>query len=91
MVGVPAAAQFLQAEVDQLALKANIERAIDHRLALEAVAAADLIHEIDGVLLQHPGTHAALDVFAAARFEHHAIDARPLQEMRQKKAGGPLR
>ena len=39
------------------------------------------------MLLQHAGAHTALNVVAAARFEHDAIDSRPLQEMRQEKPG----
>ena len=40
-------------------------------LALQPVGGADGMQEVDGALLQHPGTDALLDVGPVAVLQHH--------------------
>ncbi len=68
-------------------LIADIEPRIGHALAVQPLAGAKLVHQVDGALLQHAGADAVLDVVAAARFQHHAVDAGALQQQRQQQPG----
>ena len=54
---------------------------------MQPLAGAEFVHQLDGALLQHAGAHAALDVVAAARLQHHAIDAGAMQQQRQEQPG----
>ena len=68
-------------------LKPDVEARIGHALAMQPLAGAELVHQIDGALLQHAGAHAAFDVVAALRFQHDAVDAGALQQQRQEQPG----
>ena len=74
--------------VDQLAIaEADIDRLVDHALAAQPLVEPKLGHQVDRALLQHAGTHAVFHIGAAARFEHHAVDALAIKEMREEKTG----
>ena len=74
-----AAAQRLHVHVNDLTQETDIEGRIDHAFAMQPLAAADFVHQIDGMLLEHAGADTTFDILAAARFQNHAIDAGPLQ------------
>ena len=57
-------------------------------LAGEPVADAELVQQVDRVLLEQPGADALLDVLAVARLEHDALDARALEQQGERQAGG---
>ena len=69
--------------------EADVERLVDHAFAPQPLVDAELVHQVDGALLQHAGAHATLDVVAAARLQHDAIDAGAMQQMREKQSGRP--
>ena len=76
--------------VDQLAVaEADVDRLVDHAFAPQPLVEAQFVHQVDGALLQHAGAHAVLDVGAAARFEHDAVDAFAIEQMREEQAGRP--
>ena len=73
--------------MDQLAVaEADVDRFVDHALAAQPLVEPKLGHRVDGALLQHAGTHAVFHIGAAARFEHHAVDALAIKEMRKDRA-----
>ena len=47
-----------------------------------------LAEQIDRALLQHAGADTLLDIVAAARLEHDRLDARDLEQPRQREPGG---
>ena len=79
--------QHRQVDVDDAAAEADVEPRVGHALAMQPLAGAELVHQVDGALLQHAGAHAALDVVAAARLQHDAVDAGALQQQRQEQPG----
>jgi hypothetical protein len=58
-------------------------------LAVHALADAGLVQEPDGALLEHAGTDTVLDVLTAAVLEHDRLDAGPVEQLRERQAGGP--
>ncbi len=45
------------------------------------------LEQVDGALLEHAGADAVLDVVAVARLEHDALDARDLEQAREREPG----
>lgn len=75
--------------VDQLAVaEPDVDRLVDHALAAQALVEAEFGHQVDRALLQHTGAHAVLNVRAAARFEHDALDAFAIEQMGEKQPCG---
>ena len=54
--------------------KTQLEPVVHQALALEPRANAKRIQQVDGALLEQAGALALLDVVAAARFQHDAVD-----------------
>ena len=79
--------QHRQVDVDDAAAEADVEPRVGHALAMQPLAGAELVHQIDGALLQHAGAHAAFDVVAAPRLQHDAVDAGAMQQQRQEQPG----
>ena len=50
-------------------------------------ADARVAQELDGALLEHAGADPLLDVVAAAVLEHDRLDARTLEQPRERQAG----
>ncbi len=75
--------------MDQLAVaEADVDRLVDHAFAPQPLVQAELAHQIDGALLQHAGAHAVFHIGAAARFQHDAVDALAIEQMREEQARG---
>ena len=74
--------------VDQLVLEADVDRLVDHAFAAHPLIEPELRHQIDSALLQHAGAHATFYVGAAARFEHDAVDALAVKQVREKEPRG---
>src|SRR5262249_53668178 len=70
-------------------LEAQRKAMVHEPLAREPVADVQLIEQVDGALLEQARALTFLAIDAAARFEHHAIDAGAIGEARQKQAAGP--
>ena len=82
--------QLGEMHVDQLAVaEADVDRLVDHAFAPQPLVEAELVHQVDGALLQHAGAHAILHIGAAARLEHDAVDAFAIEQMREEQAGRP--
>ena len=79
--------QHRQIDVDDAAAEADVEPRVGHALAMQPLAGAEFVHQRDGALLQHAGAHAALDVVAAPRLQHDAVDAGAMQQQRQEQPG----
>ena len=71
------------------AAEAQLDAVVEQAFAAHPLADAGFGEEVDRALLQHAGAHAMLDVLAVARFEHHGLDARAVQEVRQHESGRP--
>src|SRR5690348_14879775 len=57
-------------------------------LAHQALAEAELVHEIDHPVFEHAGADRAFDIGAAAILEDDAVDAGASQQMREEEPGG---
>ena len=68
-----------ETQVDSVMLEAD---------AIQARAEPELVHQVDGSLLQHAGANALFHILAAAIFDDDGIDAFALEEMRKKQTGG---
>jgi hypothetical protein len=51
-------------------------------------ANSHFVEQIDGGLFEDAGADAFLTIFAAARFEHHGVDAAQMEQMREDQARG---
>src|SRR3981189_3985427 len=80
-----AAGERRKIEMDEAVAEADVERMVDHAVATHARAEPELMDQIDGALLEHAGAHARLDMLAAAGFEHHAVDALAIEQVRKEQ------
>src|SRR5262249_31629843 len=72
--------------MNEFTREADVEYAIGHALAHQAIGDAELMHEVDRAMLQHAGADAAFDVIAASRLEHDAFDVFARQQERQEQS-----
>ena len=72
-----------------LAAEAQLDPAVDHPLAVQAVRDAGLRQHVDGALLEHARAHAVLDVLARAGLQHDAVDPLAPEQVGEQQAGGP--
>ena len=84
-----AAGQAEHVDVERAVVEAQEDARVVEPLAVEPVGDADLMQDVDGVLLEQPGAHSLLDVRAVADLEHDAVDARLVQQQREREAGRP--
>ena len=70
------------------AAEAQVDAFVAEALALHALADAALREQVDRALLEHAGADRRLDLLAAARLEHHRVDALEVQQVREQQAGG---
>jgi hypothetical protein len=59
---------------------------VDHPLAQQAVAHAELDEQVDGALLEHAGADTVLDVVARAVLEDDGVDALAVQQRAEDEA-----
>jgi hypothetical protein len=78
------------AEVNAMAaaVEAELDAAVLEALAAEAIADAEFVHELDGVVFEEAGADALFNVLARAEFEDDSFDAEALEEEREEEAGG---
>ncbi len=60
---------------------------VDLALAVHALAALRLAHQVGEAVLQHAGANAAQHIFAALPLQEHRVDALEMQQLRQQQAG----
>ena len=69
-----------------LAVELESDAVVDEPLGVHAGADAGVAEEVDRALLEHAGADARLDVGAAARLQDHGLDARVLEQPRERQA-----
>jgi hypothetical protein len=70
-----------------LAVEAQRQPVVRQALAVHPLPQPDLAQQLGGGVLEHPGPYPLLDVVAAARLQHHRLDAGQVQQVRQQQAG----
>src|SRR5262249_58769206 len=68
-------------------VEAEREAAVNEPLAVQALGEAELVHHVDGALLQEPGAHALDHVAPAAILQHDRLDVLAAQKMGQQQSG----
>ncbi len=68
--------------------EAKLDALVAQALAVQPLRYARLAERVDRALLEHPGSHAALDVVPAAHLQHNRRDPVQMQQVRQQQAGG---
>src|SRR5581483_6264296 len=68
--------------------KANVDPVMHQPLALHSLADANFSEQIRRGLLEQTGAHTLLAIFAAARFQHHGLDALEMQQVAEDETGG---
>ena len=63
----------------------DVEALVDFALAVHALAALGLAHQLGEAMLQHAGANSRQDVFAAVLFQHHGFDALQMQQLGQQQ------
>ena len=67
---------------------AQVDAVVLEALAREPLADAELVHQVDGVLLEQTGADPALDVVAAAVLDDHALDPVAREQQREHQPSG---
>src|SRR3546814_6431186 len=80
-----AAGEALEVDAQAVLLVGDVHAAVDLALAVHASGDLGPAHEVLEALLQHPRADAAQHVGAAAPLQHHAGDARQVQELRSEE------
>ncbi|CAM5201610.1 hypothetical protein BTHI11S_05895 [Bosea thiooxidans] len=65
------------------------EAVMDQALAIEPLADAGFVQEIDHALLEHAGADARQDVVGAAPFDNDVVDAGARQQLPEQQPGRP--
>jgi AraC-like DNA-binding protein len=84
-----AAAVLVQVHAVHAAVVGDEEALVDLALAVHALAALRLAHQLGEAVLQHAGADAAEHVLAALPLEHDGVDALQVQQLRQHQPRGP--
>ena len=71
------------------AVERQLDAVVDQPLAIEPLADADLVQQIDGALLEQAGADAGAQVLGRAPLEHDAIDAGQPQQPGEQQPGRP--
>ena len=85
----PAVGEPAEVDAVALAVEAQLEAAVDERLAVQTVAEAGVGEQLDRALLQDARADPVLDVLAAAVLEHDRRDPLEVEEVREQQAGRP--
>ena len=83
----PPAGQLREGDAMTGAVETQLEAVMDETLPPHPLAHSCLSHQLDGVVLEHPGAHALLDVLLAPVFEDDRVDAGQGEELREHQAG----
>jgi hypothetical protein len=69
--------------------ESQLDPAMDHALAHQALAHIRRAERVDGALLEHACAHSLLDVIAARPLEHDRMDSAAMQQVRQQEPRRP--
>jgi len=69
------------------ARETQFDSAMNEALADKATAYADVLHQLDGVVLQDAGANAVFNVVAGVGFEYDRFNAFEVQEMGEEQSG----
>jgi hypothetical protein len=69
------------------AVETERETVMNQSLAVKAGGKAELVHQVDGTLLEQTGAHPLDDILPAAVFQHDGFDPVTPQQMREQQAG----
>ena len=72
-----------------LASELEVDATVDDPFAVQPLGDAELAEKIYGSLLEHTGADAVLDVVAVTRLERDALDARDLEQPREREPRRP--
>jgi hypothetical protein len=61
--------------------EAEVEAVMNEPLAVEALAEAEFIEQVDRALLEQARADAMCDVLAVAVLDDHGLDPRPVEEL----------
>ena len=67
----------------------DVKTLVDLALAVHALAALGLAHQLGEAVLQHARPNPRQDIFAAVFFQHHGFDALQMQELGQQQPRRP--
>jgi hypothetical protein len=70
-----------------LAMKAEVNAIVAHTVAMEAIADAQLRHEVGGELFEDAGADAIDDVFLIAAFEDDRVDSFEVEQLPEQQSG----
>ena len=83
------AGEALDVDVMAASVEADVDAAVDERLAMQSLGRADLIHQVDATLLHEPGPNAGFAVLSRPGLQDDRLDAGQPQQMREHQARGP--
>jgi hypothetical protein len=83
------AGQVGEVDAVRVATEAQRDALMGQSLSGEAFAEADLVHQVDGGLLQDARPHAVLDVVPAPGLDDDRFDALKVQQVAQHQPGRP--
>ena len=75
--------------MNRIAVEAQRGSGMNQPFLRDASADSKAMHQLDGSLFEYSGPHPAFDVFAAALLEHHDVDTRRMQDVREEQPGWP--
>lgn len=81
--------QRMEVEMMGAPIQADVEAAVELRLAIEPPGGTDLAQQIDRRLFQDPGPDPSLHVGPGLTFQHHRGDALQVQQPSQDQPGRP--
>ena len=82
------AGQRLEVDAPTLAVERQLDAVVQQPLAVEAVADADLLQQVDGALLEQAGADAGVQVFGGAPLQHDRFNAGETQQPGKQQPGG---
>jgi len=60
-----------------------------HPFALQSLSHPDLVHQVNGALLQHAGAHSLDNVILTAILDDHRVDTGQVKKVTEHQAGRP--
>src|SRR4051794_17017088 len=81
------AGQLAERDVVPLAVELHVDAVVHDPLAMQPVADAGAVEEVDRALLEDAGADARFDVVAATVLEDDSVDARDVQQLPEREPG----
>ena len=87
--GHVAPCQLRDLDVLRAALAPEVDAVVDEAFAIQPFAHVQLSQQVHRVLFEQPGADPALEVVTRAALDDHRLDARALQQQREREPGRP--